>query len=343
MAAAPTEGHVVDELWRTSLERIQKRFQAAVDERCRLKCYLIQSAVPGSSRRTDLPDELHPFVGQDNGAVREPQTNLVDGSIASELGLRRTHRFFSAGRDSLDRYQEAAKSAGAIVEGLPTRLQRFLWERLPAGAYLANSPIGVWTDTVFELAWRDIAGVPLLARKFAWSGNLSVDLEELDSFLATTSQVPSEIKSPPDRWYSQIDDLFAASIAAIDVLLSIPVDAADKAAESVLSGDNTAHRNPPPETVPRPEPSFLNCFVDVGERDVTRGLVTVRFGKKEKAWALFLALFKAADAGLDRTELFDALWGEAPKQLNNLDQQKGIANEVLLPAGLEITADNRGV
>ncbi|HEX3999419.1 MAG TPA: hypothetical protein VHX65_12785 [Pirellulales bacterium] len=89
--------------------------------------------------------------------------------------------------------------------------------------------------------------------------------------------------------------------------------------------------------------TFLDCIIDAAKRTVRRGSEATTFGKKERAWALFLQLFRAEHVGMERRQLFAAVWEGQSRGLNNLDKQKQIADEVLQRIGVAVATDNRGV
>jgi hypothetical protein len=246
--APKRKGRVVGELWRTSLQRIQTRFLNAVNQGFRLKGYLIQSAIPrGSSGPPELPDEHEALVALGSGASCSAKQWLkADGNpIGIEPGFRRLHRFYSQVRDSFGQYKPIADDAGIAIQGVPAEVWQVLWKQLPIDSQLQNASESVWTDALFELAWQRIPGAPLSADKFAWIENTSVELDALEALGSRDPQfVPVGIKSPPDHWYSKIEDLFTASVAAIDILLAIS-DAAPDAGATLPNGagqceDNTA-------------------------------------------------------------------------------------------------------
>ena len=67
------------------------------------------------------------------------------------------------------------------------------------------------------------------------------------------------------------------------------------------------------------------------------------FGKKEKAWQLFLSLVRAGESGRSRSELLSEVWPDKPVAENNLDKQKSTLDRVLARIGLEVEANNRGI
>jgi hypothetical protein len=93
-------------------------------------------------------------------------------------------------------------------------------------------------------------------------------------------------------------------------------------------------------------PSFLGLRVNEVERLVTQAgekEKSASFERKDKAWLLFHALFKAEKKGLSRDDLMKSIWKGKIVNDSNLDTQKGKANEVLSPLRIAINADNYGV
>lgn len=236
-------------LWRTSLERIQREFQAASSHDNRLSCYLIQVVAlrqtqgdPGDPYELNRP----PRVGDHGllGASLEPGPIISDGyilvgeqvyldaagtpmlspagdPIAFDLGFRRDHRYYSSNPTAFANYECLGESAGQCLAGLQEASDA-IWKNLPPQTRLASTPCELWTDALFELAWQCIPGVPLRAtRKATWAGNHSLTLPINREFWP---EIPAEIADPPEYWYSVIDDVFSTSVAAMDILLALPDD-----------------------------------------------------------------------------------------------------------------------
>ena len=88
-------------------------------------------------------------------------------------------------------------------------------------------------------------------------------------------------------------------------------------------------------------PRFLDLDVDPTDCSVRRdGLAkVVEFAGKDKAWQIFFVVFSCGVSGCERAKIFEAVYPGA-RSLNNLDQQKKIANAILEPLQIEIDADH---
>lgn len=247
-----SNGKIIVALWRTSLQRIQTRFQRAAEQGMRLKGYLIQSFTPRlTARPRELPGVHQQAISFGSGASFEGrQLFNQDGSpmigdrvlldatgkpmvfsdgtpIAFERGFSRSHQYYSQVREAFIQYKQIADDAGVVIERLPRLVEQVLWMHLPIGTDLSRTPESLWTDVLFELAWQRFPGSTLSASKFAWSGQTSVALEAVEKLRSIMPQaIHPEITSPPDHWYSMIEDLFTASLSAIDILCSIQCDMA---------------------------------------------------------------------------------------------------------------------
>ncbi len=260
----------MDSLWRTSLERIQERFSGMMLAAGPLSCYLVQTV---ELRQTDIdpgePYELNrpprvggwgksgasleatPLVSED-GYILTGDTPIKgpDGTpylapsgepVAWELGFRRDHSFYSHKPTSFQSYEPSAREAGQTLRGIPASVRGVLWKNLPPRCHCASDPVNLWTDAIFELAWQGFPGTALTATtKSTWFANWSIPLDLLP--LVRTQmpqQMPSEISDCPEYWYSHIDDVFSASVAAIDILLALPSGAANESKPSKPSSSDT--------------------------------------------------------------------------------------------------------
>jgi hypothetical protein len=92
---------------------------------------------------------------------------------------------------------------------------------------LTINDVALWVNAVFELAWQRFPGSPLNAQRFAWNGSTSIPLDALSRFQQQANdgfRIDGIEGITNSHWYSVIDDLMSASIAAIDVLLALPVE-----------------------------------------------------------------------------------------------------------------------
>ena len=116
----------------------------------------------------------------------------------------------------------------------------------------------LWLDALHDLAWRKLAGTPLTADRRAHFGNVSLMLEgggpyprlpELqsghrDDWVQEYYTTYRECHGYAPWWSSTLPDLAAASVAAIDLLLSCPEHAPLRAEPASIAlsedGENSA-------------------------------------------------------------------------------------------------------
>jgi hypothetical protein len=109
--------------------------------------------------------------------------------------------------------------------------------------------------------------------------------------------------------------------------------AARKIGDAIESVDTNATRT---------TPCFLGLEIDRDERTVARAAFgKAEFGKKERAWRLFLALVEAGENGQTRAELEATLLRESSP--NNLDKWKATCDGIVSQLHIEIATDQRGL
>ena len=97
------------------------------------------------------------------------------------------------------------------------------------------------------------------------------------------------------------------------------------------------------ENSPQSAKSFLpGVTVDSAARIAKSGENEIKFGRKLKQWEMFSALYKAGADGMSRDDLHHSLWPESGDK-SNVDTQKRLLNETLLPLRIEVAADGRGI
>ena len=191
-----------------------------------------QPRIPDKSKRIRNDDaEYEPLVGDrpvyDIGG--KPIVFSDGEPVAMRLGAFRTYTIYGLG-SAKDRaatcrsfYANAAE-AGRSLHGLPAELNRILWRDWLDGFMEIDDP-EFWVNALFELAWQRLPGSPLVAEKLAWQGQTSIPLDSLphvDSLPHFREQVDKMgIPDPAAHWYSVLDNLLSASVAAIDALLAI--------------------------------------------------------------------------------------------------------------------------
>jgi hypothetical protein len=166
-----------------------------------------------------------------------PETKAFDVGLyliwRSEEGLHyRVYRIYScpddAGLESVSEpYFPIAADAGRCIRGLPYDVSNFLWSN-----WIPNEPFfeevtcsqekTYWLSALFELAWREIPGTSLHADKLVYAGPDRCKNIPLCAWQTLSNGAKLvDANNPPDHWYSVLDDLYTASVAAVDILLEL--------------------------------------------------------------------------------------------------------------------------
>ena len=125
------------------------------------------------------------------------------------------------------RLTEFARDGTSLLYQLPSEIALGLWRNWPSGFSKTENPReSLWLDTLFELSWQQEIGGPLHSNRSAWAGGFSYGLigdgvfPLLPLFLSSKSDgpIPHEYGYPL-AYYSKIEDVARASVAAIDVIL----------------------------------------------------------------------------------------------------------------------------
>lgn len=176
--------------------------------------------------------QFAPFVGEN--AVHNITGNPILFSngepVAMRQGIEQNYFVHAGGAPhqritSISSFFSLAAQAGQCLESMPASVNRILWHQWLAG-FRTIGDKGMWISALFELAWQPTPGPSLAAKKFAWSGTTNVALDELPQAREQAKNgagidAVADIPDPPSHWYSVIDDLVSASIAAIDILLAL--------------------------------------------------------------------------------------------------------------------------
>lgn len=126
--------------------------------------------------------------------------------------------------DSYQRFEPLARDAGRLLADLPAEVSSKLPVELPTleTERMEHS----WMLFVHRVAWAQYPGSALKAKRGIWVGSnyLPYDEGELKKFmeLGLLGSLMDEVKLPPSYFFSEItDNLFKASVWAIDVLLDV--------------------------------------------------------------------------------------------------------------------------
>jgi hypothetical protein len=236
----------MSEIWNASLRRIQQRFadlktggnsiHAVVTDRKTPQsgwpATKWQASFPATpENRANLRLKTHLSASFFGGALEGPMRvdwTTTPGTIVGEIWHRDIDVFGNTGAAvklfepiALDAWR-AAETNSFVNDVFPYRLDY---------SGTAPTPESLWILLVFKLAWKEVQGSSLRARKFVREQTnigFTVDLKTLEamrknpSLLPTGSQyaawIPKAVPAP-DFIYSEIEDFVEASINAIDILL----------------------------------------------------------------------------------------------------------------------------
>jgi hypothetical protein len=242
--------------WREKWRALRARFERLLDDLPPIESILVQTRIPAFGRlANDFPLDVHlnQLLLSCNGLELEP-TSLTspDGSSLTacfplqdvrgnpllnpkgenmpfRLGLTRyVFVQLQAGRLADVRsphiLSQLATDATNLLYRLPSHVARGLWRNWLGGfSKTRNAGHSLWFDALFELSWQGEPGSPLYARRSAWKENVSIGLIG-DGVFPRLSDLPDPSMIPNDHGYpaayfSKINDVVRASIAAIDELL----------------------------------------------------------------------------------------------------------------------------
>jgi hypothetical protein len=261
-----------NELLRASLQRLEDRFTKAADAGHRLQCLLKESPSLGDRNSGDPP----PFAGKDavytagggyrdSGVIHDelgnptftnkpvyevngkPIANSAGEFYAFDRGAIRVVKLFGASPVAASAawnvFAPLASDAGQLLSDL---LANALPMPIPKETLAISHLERRWLYFLFDLAWARTPGSPLRVsqEKAAWSGYTIVELSEIPHLRQCNDELSKELlaKIPdPPSWYSVIDDVVAASVYAIDILLMWkPKEEAKSAASAEQSGADAA-------------------------------------------------------------------------------------------------------
>jgi hypothetical protein len=251
----------MEALWRTSLRRVQSQLEAAYASRMsqnppgRLSAMLIERVHVPTSKPIDIasipgitksgphysrdrlqhiytcPDTYRKiqqvFDAKGNAVFTDkpmldihgnPIVNSAGDAFLMRPGTKRTTLLFGS-IPLASECRQAAIDAGRCLRGVASSHPDLI---LPEN--VSEQDQLTWFYTVFELAWRQIPGSPLLAEKLVWSGPALFRLNDLPRFRGQNwpkglADSVARIPDPPDQWFSELQDIIGASIQTIDIIL----------------------------------------------------------------------------------------------------------------------------
>ncbi len=208
-------------LLRSSFAGLRSRFQAAADRGAQSKAWLVHAIDSGDKT---------PSVFR-----RAKGFNPAKGGLGVGSSCLGTMRVFADGRKEVqlppscrwvqledwDSLQPAGDDAARLLDSLPGEIKARLWSGLPERSMLEKG-LPLWGLAVFELANAKI-GPALRADRLVPSNDSETTLLESVPdlrgwpFHLTDEQIAIVLEN---GWYSTLDNFAAASVYAIDILLS---------------------------------------------------------------------------------------------------------------------------
>lgn len=284
----------MSELWRKSLERLQRDFELAEKDGGRLACLTIKTRQPSS--------------------VLELQSNLLFLDDISGLARRGIHGFegrylfyFGSGESAYERL--ATKASSVLLSLAPKPIQQKLW----FGDMESNPDSSFWTTILFELACRRIP--PLIATQHVWVGGCStVELSIYPQWckLPRASGTP-ELPNPPNHWFATLGDLLRASIEAIDIILSFSEHVSEEPETEKPKAIDPGDSIPPMSSG-----EWVNQREAADRDDVSvTSLATMRSPGQWRSWDKLMGIDKSGRKWRKESENSKTIWYYAPSLLGN--------------------------
>jgi hypothetical protein len=256
------------EIWRTSLNRIQQRFTALKSSGHQLHAVVTERRSPPhgwpSSRWQPsypaTPENLanariktHRSAHMGRGPLDAPLnidwSSAGPGKVTGDTWRRDIDLFGSTG-EAVPQFLPIAIDAWKIVDSLP-----LVKETIPYRRDVTGDPIdaeSLWVMFVFKLAWKEIQGTSLRAKRFVREQSnalYTIDVRSLEMMQKNPAFFPPgshfgqwipKDDPTPDFIYSEFTDFAEASICAIDILVGHEMERTTTPADSI------------PETSPTP-------------------------------------------------------------------------------------------
>jgi hypothetical protein len=246
-------------LLRTSLASVKRQFQAVWDSGIDNGAILIQQNKHEAGLPLDSSDidwlfvqaggyaagfgksHIHPDRDAEGRVIPIIPRKTSSGArwrsdkAVPSFGFDRWHQVIR-----LSAVEGAAKAAGNLLDALPKNVRLKLWDANPVGTLLPScGHWALWSEAVFALAWKEIDGSLLKAKKVT---PVRFDVPN------TEPQPPHEDWFSMRDWYSTLDNFAAASVQAIDILQSwlgdVPKRETEAAADGIVKRLETLERQP---------------------------------------------------------------------------------------------------
>lgn len=127
--------------------------------------------------------------------------------------------------EAVREYVGASAEAGRLLDDMPQYIKQTVWKEWPHG-FVKPDPQDLWTNAVFELAWQKHSGSGFAADRYVWHENLRLKVDDLPRVRGDEGPIRKMFAKllehagvPPSYWFSSLNNIWRASIAAIDVIL----------------------------------------------------------------------------------------------------------------------------
>ncbi|MEQ8847416.1 hypothetical protein [Botrimarina sp.] len=224
-----------------SLSRLREHFVAGLDRHPPLIGVMVHHEAPLSFPEPHWPSRMldgkknlfvHGGTVSAYGPTDDPLRKL--GVYAEES----TQERLTEANLGFGHYCRIADEADALLGELPQPLLRSIWSDWPA-EYWRGSEFWCWIAAVFELAFKKYPLSGLSAERFVWDeesgyGAPVPTAAQLDGSQGASNWVIDLVRStvrPAPYWYSKIDNLWQASVAAVD-LLALLLEAASSGTDA---------------------------------------------------------------------------------------------------------------
>ncbi len=204
-----------------SLRTLLRRFETAAGQHNSLYCSMVERPLQGDGASyggfpNRKPNSLNP-VAEACGAMIYTDPTFVSGVLRPGR-TREWHMYGSSAGI------EAFKTLGGEAGRWMSSVDALTLDGLAAETIAIRGDWERWLWTLFDFAWNPIQGSPLVARRMAWSGNVSIPIDEVAEWRCAGNPRPDDpiglalalLPDPIDAFYSVIDDILGGSCYAVE-------------------------------------------------------------------------------------------------------------------------------
>lgn len=275
----------------TAFERVRGRFEEGFRRHARLIGVMVHHSSPIQREQPEWPDafvEGLPFLGVSDGLSSEvvqlggredyarvadrpfldahgaPIVNSAGEPIPMRPSWERSIALYGPEGAADGPLSESAgvlrtccAEAGLLLRNLNQEVRNVVWQDW-TGRVLLPDDAGLWLSAVFELAWQDHDGAGLKAGRSGWLERQSAPIELITKRFNNPSspslieELADAVGDPPGYWFSRIENLWQASVAAIDLLASMANQgetATTLESPTTSTSDATGSSDPQPRSI----------------------------------------------------------------------------------------------